>query len=117
MPQPFRLASVALAALAAIPPITACAAEDTRQMLIEHVLQLFGPDAHITGSANGIIVTGGSVVLPDGGSAPARELTCDSRSMMLRDRAAATSDLYPVQDGFCETLAHEFVRRNGGGRP
>jgi hypothetical protein len=105
----FQSVTVALVALSA--PIGPCAAQD-ETALLDQLLGLFASDSFATAFPNGVVVARGRVVLPDGQTAPAMELICDRRSVTLRDLAAATTDLYPVHEGFCERIVAALARHN-----
>jgi hypothetical protein len=114
--------------VAVIAPACLCAAQDGGQdgsqnktedhLLLKEALRLFtwDSDSYVIVLPKRVIVRRGRGIVQDGRSEPMLELICEGRTAELHDRAAATRDLYPVPDGFCDVLRVALGSRNTGGR-
>jgi hypothetical protein len=125
-----RLILMILAAVVA--PACLCAAQDggqdpqkdssqkdssqKNQSLLEDLLRNFtwDPGTHVIVLPKRVIVRSGASIVQDGRSEPAFELICEGRWAAVLERAAATRDLYPVPDGFCDLLRVELPGKIGG---
>jgi hypothetical protein len=100
-----------------------CAAQDRSQnearwalWLLNDIMEHVGPDSDFAVIGGRVIVTSEESFVQDGRNVPIRELICERTSLVVHEPQLATRDLYPVPEGFCETLL-QALRRRAGERP
>jgi hypothetical protein len=112
-----RLVVISLLALVGLAVSTAAqssAAQKVMSSFLEELLHEFRVDEITSDVGEERVIARGSMVQPDGLVQMGVLVDCDASigSMIIRNQATATQDLYPVDRAFCEALAEGLRERD-----
>jgi hypothetical protein len=112
-----RLVVISLLALVGLAVSTAAqssAAQKVMSSFLEELLHEFRVDEITSDDGEERVIARGSMVQPNGLVQMGVLVDCDASigSMIIRNQATATQDLYPVDRAFCEALAEGLRERD-----